>query len=204
MSSWTNRDGTVLPKGLLTITSDKTGPGVETGSMSLAQRLTAIFQQHRDSVFRYLMNLCGAPEQSEELTQEVFLRLYRHLHAGHDLDNPSAWLFTVARNLVVDAARAGQNFIDLDQEGWNLIAESRSASGSNPEQLALNRERLDRVQAALMALTRLQRQCLHLRVEGLRYREIAELLGVSVATVAEAVRRGLVNLAARINPEEKP
>jgi DNA-directed RNA polymerase specialized sigma24 family protein len=57
---------------------------------------------------------------------------------------------------------------------------------------------------ALMALTRFQRQCLHLRVEGLRYREIAELFGVSVATVAEAVRRGLVNLAAQINPEEKP
>jgi RNA polymerase sigma-70 factor (ECF subfamily) len=150
------------------------------------------------------MNLCGAPEQSEELTQEVFLRLYRYLHDGHDLDNPSAWLFTVARNLVVDAARAGQNFIDLDQEAWNLIAESRSAPGSNPEQLALNRERLDRVQSALMALTRFQRQCLHLRVEGLRYREIAELLGLSVATVAEAVRRGLVNLAAQVNPEEKP
>jgi DNA-directed RNA polymerase specialized sigma24 family protein len=45
---------------------------MDAGSMSLGQRVTAIFQQHRDSVFRYLMNLCGAPEQSEELTQESF------------------------------------------------------------------------------------------------------------------------------------
>jgi RNA polymerase sigma-70 factor (ECF subfamily) len=173
-------------------------------SMNLGQRITAIFEKFRRPVFRYLLSLSAEPHQAEEITQEVFLRLYLHLYEGNTLDNPMAWLFTVARNLVVDASRVEQNVTDLDQTAWKVIAESKSAPQLNPEQLALQQERLTRLHLGILRLTPLQRQSLHLRVEGLRYREIAELLGVSVATVAEAVRRGLVNLAAQLNPEEKP
>jgi RNA polymerase sigma-70 factor (ECF subfamily) len=50
-------------------------------------------------------------------------------------------------------------------------------------------------------LTKLQRECLHLRADGLRYREIAELMGVSMSTVVDAVRRATVNLAREFNAE---
>jgi RNA polymerase sigma-70 factor (ECF subfamily) len=203
MSTWTDLDGTLRP-GLLGLAAAAGRTEVSAAQMTLGQRVTDLFKQFRDPVFRYLMTLCRDAHQSEEHTQEVFLRLYRHLHEGHGLENPIGWLFQVARNLVVDASRAGQAIADLDEAGWNQLAESRAGAQPDPEQLALQRERLERVHLGIRNLTPLQRQCLHLRVEGLRYREIADLLNISVATVADAVRRGLVNLAARINPEEKP
>jgi RNA polymerase sigma-70 factor (ECF subfamily) len=47
----------------------------------------------------------------------------------------------------------------------------------------------------VLSLTALQRECLHLRAEGLRYREIAELMGISISTVADAVRRASLKLS---------
>jgi RNA polymerase sigma-70 factor, ECF subfamily len=63
----------------------------------------------------------------------------------------------------------------------------------------LQDERLDRLHMAVLNLTALQRECLHLRAEGLRYREIAELMGISMSTVADAVRRATVKLAREVD-----
>ncbi len=71
----------------------------------------------------------------------------------------------------------------------------------DPEKLLLHQERLDRLHMAVLNLTPLQRQCLHLRAEGLRYREVAELLGLSVSTVVDAVRRATVKLAREFDAE---
>lgn len=201
MSTWTQLDGAVLPERVLELadTTERAGE-----PMTLGQKVEACFEQFRDPVFRYLMRVCGDPQLSEELTQEVFLRLYRHLQQGKKANNATAWLFTVARNLAIDSSRSRQHTIDLDEAAWSELAELRSTSQPTPEQLVLQRERMDRVHLCILRLTPLQRECLHLRTEGLRYREIAELLNVSIATVAEAVRRGLVNLAAQITPEVQP
>jgi len=53
----------------------------------------------------------------------------------------------------------------------------------------------------VLNLTTLQRECLHLRAEGLRYREIAELMKISISTVADAVRRATVKLAREVDSE---
>jgi RNA polymerase sigma-70 factor (ECF subfamily) len=201
MSTWPELDGAALPESMLELaaTAERVGE-----PMTLAQRVEVCFEQFRDPVFRYLMRLCGDPLQAEELTQEVFLRLYRHLQRGQKASNPAAWLFTVAHNLAIDLSRSRQNVIDLDEAAWDELAQLRPTSQPTPEQLVLQRERMDRVHLCILRLTPLQRECLHLRIEGLRYREIAKLLNVSIATVAEAVRRGLVNLAAQITPEVQP
>jgi RNA polymerase sigma-70 factor (ECF subfamily) len=118
--------------------------------------------------------------RAEDLTQETFLRLCRHLLDNKPLQNPKAWLFTVANNLVIDFARSDGNAIDLDERNWREIEESRSAMESDPESLLIQNERLNRLKMAVLNLTPLQRECLHLRAEGLRYREIAELLAISL------------------------
>jgi RNA polymerase sigma-70 factor, ECF subfamily len=201
MSSWTELDGALRPERVLELASTVESVGEP---MTLRQKVGVFFEQFRDPVFRYLMRRCGDTQLSEELTQEVFLRLYRHLQRGRETHNVLAWLFTVAHNLVVDSTRSRQNTIDLDQAAWDDLARLRSAPQLTPEQLVLQRERIDRLHLCILKLTPLQRQCLHLRAEGLRYREIAALLNLSVSTVAEAVRRGLVNLAAQIESEVQP
>jgi RNA polymerase sigma-70 factor (ECF subfamily) len=169
--------------------------------MTLNEKVVAHFEQLRVPVFRFLLRKTRDTSRAEELSQEAFLRLCRHLQEGRTLENPKAWLFTVANNLVIDTKRNDDNLTDLDEHTWKEIEESRSGAQSDPEKLMLQDERLEKLHVAVLNLTRLQRDCLHLRAEGLRYREIAELMKISISTVADAVRRATVKLAREVDSE---
>ena len=169
--------------------------------MTLNEKVIAHFEQLRMPVFRYLLRKIHDTGRAEELTQEAFLRLCRHLQEGRTLENAKAWLFTVANNLATDIKRNDSNITDLDEHTWKEIEESRSGKQIDPEKLMLQDERLDRLHVAVLNLTTLQRECLHLRAEGLRYREIAELMKISISTVADAVRRATVKLAREVDSE---
>ena len=186
----------VLPERALALAADRTS-----GSMTLGERVHALFEQLRVPVFRYLLRKTRDSGRAEDITQETFLRLFRHLREDRPLDNPKAWIFTVANNLAVDAIRDESRTKDLDETTWKDIEESRSSLQADPEKLMLQRERLDRLHIAVLNLTPLQRECLHLRAEGLRYREIAGLLELSPSTVMDAVRRATLKLAREFDGE---
>jgi RNA polymerase sigma-70 factor, ECF subfamily len=169
--------------------------------MTLDEKVMVYFEELRLPVFRYLVRKTHNAGCADDLTQETFLRLCRHLLDNKPLENPKAWLFTVANNLAIDVARRDGSSIHLNEGNWREIEESRSAMESDPESLLIQNERLDRLKTAVLNLTPLQRECLHLRAEGLRYREIAELLAISVSTVADAVRRATVKLAREVDSE---
>ena len=169
--------------------------------MTLSERVHGLFEQLHVPVFRYLLRRTRDSGRAEEIMQETFLRLVRHLREDRLLDNPKAWLFTVANNLALDASRSESHIKDLDETAWKKIEESRSGLQADPEKLVLQRERLDRLHIAVLNLTPLQRECLHLRAEGLRYREIADLLKNSPSTVMDAVRRATLKLAREFDGE---
>lgn len=169
--------------------------------MTLGERVHGLFEQLRVPVFRYLLRKTRDAGQAEDITQETFLRLFRHLREDRNLDNPKAWIFTVANNLAIDASRDESHIRDLDETTWKELKESRSGLQADPEKLVLQRERLDRLHIAVLNLTPLQRECLHLRAEGLRYREIAGLLELSPSTVMDAVRRATIKLAREFGGE---
>jgi RNA polymerase sigma-70 factor (ECF subfamily) len=185
-----------LPERAVALAADRTS-----GSMTLSERVQSLFEQLRVPVFRYLLRKTRDSGRAEDITQETFLRLFRHLREDRLLDNPKAWIFTVANNLAVDASRNESHIRDLDEVTWKEIEESRSGLQADPEKLALQRERLDRLHIAVLNLTPLQRECLHLRAEGLRYREIAGLLKLSPSTVMDAVRRATLKLAREFDGE---
>ena len=186
----------VLPERALALAADRTS-----GSMTLSERVHGLFEQLRVPVFRYLLRKTRDSGRAEDITHETFLRLFRHLRENRLLDNPKAWIFTVANNLAVDASRDESRTKDLDETTWKDIEESRSGLQADPEKLMLQRERLDRLHIAVLNLTPLQRECLHLRAEGLRYREIAGLLELSPSTVMDAVRRATLKLAREFDGE---
>ena len=185
-----------LPERALASAADRTS-----GSMTLRERVHGLFEQLHVPVFRYLSRKTRDSGRAEDITQETFLRLFRHLREDRLLDNPRAWIFTVANNLAVDASRNESHIKDLDEATWKEIEESRSGLQADPEKLMLQRERLDRLHIAVLNLTPLQRECLHLRAEGLRYREIAGLLELSPSTVMDAVRRATLKLAREFDGE---
>jgi RNA polymerase sigma-70 factor (ECF subfamily) len=185
-----------LPERAVALAADRTS-----GSMTLSERVQSLFEQLRVPVFRYLLRKTRDSGRAEDITQETFLRLFRHLREDRLLDNPKAWIFTVANNLAVDASRNERHIKDLDEATWKEIEESKSGLQADPEKLMLQRERLDRLHIAVLNLTPLQRECLHLRAEGLRYREIAGLVELSPSTVMDAVRRATLKLAREFDGE---
>jgi len=163
-----------------------------TSASTLSERVHTLFEQFHLAVFRYVMRKTKDSGRAEDITQESFLRLFRHLKEERPVDNPKAWLFTVANNLAIDASRRDSHIQDLDEA---TRIEDVHVSEDNPERLTLQRERLERLRSAVLNLTDLERECLHLRAEGLRYREIADLMNVSLSSITHAVRRATLKLS---------
>jgi len=173
--------------------------GLRQGTVKLEQKVTQLFEKLRDPVYRYLVTTFGNPAQAEEITQEAFLELYRRLQSGQTVDNARAWIFRVAHNLAVKQIKYNDHFLLVDTTTWDDICELLQDPGHNPEQSVLEQERLEKLHAAFGALSSQQRQCLLLRAEGFRYREIAEILQIDISSVAEFLRRGIRKLMVQNN-----
>jgi RNA polymerase sigma-70 factor, ECF subfamily len=156
----------------------------------LQDQVAQLFAETREDVYRYLLTLGVHPPKAQESVQEVFLRLYTTLKKGEKIENLRGWVFRVAHNLGLKV-RARQ----VNEEAINTELEIRlSAPGRNPERELLERERMGRFHRAVEGLSEQQKRCLSLRMEGLRYPEIASTLGISASAVGEFLRRALSRL----------
>ena len=162
----------------------------ERTGMTLQDQVAQLFQESRDDVYRYLLSLGLYPPQAQEATQEVFLRLYVALKKGEEIRNSRAWIFRVAHNhgLKVRARQSNQAPFDPELEA------RLTATTADPEQNAIEREQTLRFHKAVQGLSEQQRRCLFLRLEGLRYPEIGDALGISTSAVGEFLRRALARL----------
>jgi RNA polymerase sigma-70 factor (ECF subfamily) len=168
--------------------------------MRLEDRLAELFRELRDPLYRYLLMLIWEPAASEELAQEAFLRLHREIVSGSKIKNMKSWLFRVAHNLAIDHTRTARPTDSLTDESVKAQAEAmRDTSVSDPEQTALARERFEQLTEAMSKLSARQRECLHLRAEGFRYREIASILGIGEPTVIENIRRAMQRLSKELH-----
>jgi RNA polymerase sigma-70 factor (ECF subfamily) len=150
-----------------------------------------LFEQFRSPLLRYVISMGLKVHDGEEVIQEIFLALFRHLQSGKSRHNLRGWVFRVAHNLALKQRAANRKDavrLDFDQ------AERQADSNPNPEEHAANRQQQQRLQAILRALPEQDRSCLYLRAEGLRYRDIAAALGVSLGTVSIALTRSLARM----------
>lgn len=160
----------------------------------LEEQLTELFDLLQAPLCGYLTKLLGSLAEAEDVAQEAFLRLYWRLQTGEPVPNARAWLFHVAHNLAIDRQRREQRAEPLTADGWRQLGEQLADPAPQPEQTALEREKMARMQAALERLSPQERHCLYLRMEGLRYREIAEALGIGPPTVVTFLTRGIKKL----------
>lgn len=148
------------------------------------------YDREHIAIRRYLLLNGASPELAEESVQEAFLRLQVHLERNGDQTNLRAWLYRVAHNLALHELQGARHRLSDPLE--NAEGTIRAIDpGATPEELFLDKERGGRLRAAIEALPEMPRQCVVMRAQGLRFREIAEVLGLSVSTVAEHVQRGL-------------
>jgi RNA polymerase sigma-70 factor (ECF subfamily) len=159
---------------------------------AVEEEVTALFDELRNPVLRYVSSIGVSPQDGEEVIQEVFLALFAHLRQGKSRENLRGWIFRVAHNLTLKRrsarSRAAAYPADFDEV-------SRQADPDpNPEEALVAKQRRARLLAVVRVLPQQDRWCLHLRAEGLRYREIAEVLGMSLGAVSLSLTRSLQRL----------
>jgi RNA polymerase sigma-70 factor (ECF subfamily) len=152
---------------------------------SVQERVIAVYEAHRENIYRFLVGHGLESAVAQEVTQDVFVDLFVALEKGADVSSEEGWLYTVAGRAAVDYWRRERRpvWVDFDLQA-NPTDDLPSAEPS-PEAQAGYRERLCRLAAGMAKLPKGQRLCIQLRMQGLRYREIAKLLGVSTSTAAE-------------------
>ena len=160
----------------------------------LEQRIVQLFDQLHQPVQRYVRWIGLSEADADEVAQETFLRLVEHLRAGRDDEHLRAWVYRVAHNLTVNLMKSRRLADAVDDHRWNALAETYPDPGLGPEEQLLRRERFTRLAAGLGSLSAQQRECVYLRSEGFKYREIADILAVAVPTVGESLRRAIRKL----------
>lgn len=150
-----------------------------------------LYDHLRPSLRAYLYCLGISSDQAEDVIQESFLRLVRHRFEQDAGDNLRAWVFRVAHNLSMNVHRSQRYTSYGIDEGSSQLIRERMDPRPSPEQKVLLDERMRWFEDAFAQLTPKQRQCVLLRAEGLRYREIACTLGVSVQRVGELMQRSI-------------
>jgi RNA polymerase sigma-70 factor, ECF subfamily len=155
-----------------------------------------LFDQLQDRLLRYLLGLGLSASDGEEVIQEAFLALFLHLQRGKPRQNLRAWVFQVSHNLALKqrntTLRNRQTLVEYDR----VVVENVFVDDApNPEDRLAGDERRDRLFSVWQALPEQDRRCLGLRAEGLTYREIAQVLAMSLGSVSISLGRSLARFA---------
>jgi RNA polymerase sigma-70 factor (ECF subfamily) len=159
----------------------------------IEREVIELFEQFRDPLLRYALSLGIPVHDAEEVIQEVFLSLFRHLQLRRSRKNLRGWIFRVAHNLALKQLFANQRSQAKTISDWTIAQEPFDPSPGPEEQLS-SAQRRHRLLAVVHALPEADQGCLRLRAEGLRYREIAAVLGMSLGAVSISLTRSLARL----------
>lgn len=158
------------------------------------REVIGLFEQFGGSTLRYVLAFGLSRPDAEEIVQDVFLALCKHMKHGKSCHNLRGWIFSVAHNLALKGRHSNRRSHQGSPVLAETIAKDELDSSPNPEEQVLVVERQRRLLAVLGVLPEQDRWCLHLRAEGLRYREIAEVLGMSLGAVSASLSRSLTRL----------
>jgi RNA polymerase sigma-70 factor (ECF subfamily) len=157
-----------------------------------------LVKTHTRRVYAICYRFTGTDGAAQDLTQDVFLRVFRTLASFRAGEGSfSVWLTRLTRNLLIDHYRRNRLERATDSIDDQLpLLEERSAMGSRPEGMVAGREASELLQAALQKLSPDLRETVILRdIEELEYREIAQALNVPEGTVKSRLNRGRAELA---------
>ena len=164
----------------------------------IRKEVAELYVLRRDYVFRYLVANSRNRTEAEDLTHEVFLRLYTHYASGQSVESPIHWLITVARNLLIDQVRRRQYQPPRIEAAWKLVVQTRPDRAPTAEQSLVAQARTAQIHRALTTLQGLEKECLSLRVEGLAFREIAAALEIPMWLAVERTNSAIIKVRRRV------
>lgn len=153
-----------------------------------------IVSRYKDKIYRYIYRMTGSAEDAEDLTQEVFVRMYTNIAGFRAEASLSTWLFRIAGNLCTDSFRKNKHArgnvsldapMDESDEGASRDVPDMS---SEPDRLFGRKELGEQIEAALAKLpTKLRSAVILHDVEGLAYDEIAQTERVPLGTIKSRI-----------------
>ena len=147
------------------------------------------FTLHHRAVFRTARAIVRDAALAEDVTQEVFLRLYKNMDTTPKDELLRAWLLRVTMNVARNTLR-GQSRATAREDAYAQQAESDGAFTAEPELDFERRVQIEEARRALEKIKEPMRSCLLLKQQGLSYREIAETLQINEANVGSLIARG--------------
>ena len=166
--------------------------------------MTKSFQTHvlplKNELFRLALRITQNHAEAEDVVQETMLKVWKGRSEWDKIDNIEAFCLTVCRNLSLDKMR------HMDNQVQNIEQESEPADQSysaNPEEQAVQHDRLQLVRQLISQLPEKQRSCMQLRdVEGKSYRDIATIIGISEEQVKVNIFRARQTIRERFQQAE--
>ncbi len=155
------------------------------------ERLAVLFEKHNVKLYNYFLRLTRNRSLSEDLVQEVFLRILKYRSTFQGERDFTVWLFAIARNAHMDHLRKHRATLPLDE-----AAGAEPEGQSSPALLAEKDQEASLVQKALEKLSPAKKEVLILsRYQDMKYADIAEILHCQVSTVKVNVHRALKDLS---------
>ncbi|HEX4998047.1 MAG TPA: RNA polymerase sigma factor [Terriglobia bacterium] len=149
-----------------------------------------LFERHHIRLWEFFYRMTGSRSDSEDLVQEVFLRMLKYRATFHADSQFRAWMYRIARNARMDRLSKGRAETPLGPE-----SDAIPGSGAAPHTIVERAEHFSMLHRALMKLPEDKREILVLaRYQEMKYEEIGELLNVEVNTVKVRVHRAMNEL----------
>jgi RNA polymerase sigma factor (sigma-70 family) len=167
----------------------------------LVQRLEKVYRSERTSLLGFIRSRTGSLEEAEDLLQDVFFQAIRAASVTEPIENVVGWLYTIARNKIIDRYRRRRNDLSLQQEREDITLEELLAdSGINIEKEFIRRAVMDALIEALEELPPEQRDAfIQQAIEGKTFREISEQSGVPLNTLIARKRYAVQFLRKRLH-----
>src|SRR5438552_10112355 len=160
-----------------------------------------LFRKYSPRVLQYARRFVGSVAQAEELTQDVFVQVFRFRHRYRPQSRLTTWVFTIATNLCLNELRRPERHLRVDLLERRDAEEGREGpqlpdpAAVTPEEGAASRELARRLEVAVASLPAKQRAALLLsRFDGLAYRDVAEALGCTEGAVKALLFRATQSL----------
>lgn len=155
-------------------------------------KLAILFERYHLKLFNFFVKMTGNREISEDLVQEVFLRILKYRHTYRGDSHFGLWLYRIARNAHADHFRKKR-----PEDAYDEKIENRESSEPLPLEIIEYGQEIDLLQQALEKLPVDKREVLVLsRYQELKYHEIADLLNCTVGTIKLRVHRAIKELRA--------
>lgn len=154
------------------------------------EKLAVLFERHHVRLFNFFLHLCRDRSLSQDLVQEVFLRILKYRQTFRQESKFTTWMYQIGRNAHIDHVRAKRPEMPIE-EAW----EQQPCPAPGPEQRLAGDQEADLLARAMERLPLRRREVLLLsRFQELKYQEIAAMMSCSVESVKVLVHRSLQEL----------